>query len=692
MRNRKSRIAAMLLAASVAAGSLPGYTANATDVSSGTAQTAQGDVQSVGTAAGEFQKGNSSLNIQNGGLLTEEECDVTPYLGESGYSNLNVFASHIYYVSDANVISVIDRNTGTIQPVYTPAATVSQMYVVNDSVIYYLAAGNVYRYDMTSQAQETLMASGDVQGFIPTAYGVIYARGTLFSWNLTAGETAIANGVYQYYEQEGYLVYTKEGQQYQAALASLFAGAGTAAIESYSLGNDEASIAAYSEHTEADACAECLANAQNYNEADFAASDQVSLGATDAGEISAYASNLTASQQAMIQRAEEQAKRQWTPVKNVASWANSTTFLAGTTYTGIPYGQPVYAKYVPYAASFAEFDAAVKNGNSKFYTERSTFGASAPYYSSDCSSFVSYCWGLSGRHWTGNLGQAGVKQLSNIYSVQVGDILLHQQEHVLMIADITYRNGQIVSITTVEQTPPRCEYKVWGEGGTWREISDLYKYYLNQGYDIWRAKSAVTPPDNTKPVTPTYPDTDVRKFSDVAEGFWFYEYVKYVFDAGYMTGMTDTYFGAADTLSRAQFVTLLYRMEGEPNVSYLSAFSDVPQGTFYSKAATWANNAGIMEGYENGMFGASDNITREQMVTILYRYAKYKGKKPAASGNLSVYPDASGVSGFATDAMKWAVRQSIISGDGGRLKPQGEASRASCATMIQRYKTNPYYK
>lgn len=174
-------------------------------------------------------------------------------------------------------------------------------------------------------------------------------------------------------------------------------------------------------------------------------------------------------------------------------------------------------------------------------------------------------------------------------------------------------------------------------------------------------------------------------FQDVPLNAWYYNSVRYTYQRWYMTGMRDNYFGASEALSRAQFVCVFHRMAGEPGVSYNGRFPDVSSGAFYTTPVTWASNNGIVSGYSNGRFGPADNVTREQAAVFLYRYAAYRGYNTTYRNNLSAFPDRGNVSSFAQTAMKWAVGAGLISGDNGRLNPQGLASRAQCASIIERF-------
>lgn len=181
-------------------------------------------------------------------------------------------------------------------------------------------------------------------------------------------------------------------------------------------------------------------------------------------------------------------------------------------------------------------------------------------------------------------------------------------------------------------------------------------------------------------------------FTDVPEDAWFYGYVMEIYHYGIMTGLTYDTFGPNEDLSRGQFATILYRMSGEePKVPYQPIFSDVPDdNAFYKDAAIWAWAVDVITGYEDGRFGPSDQITREQMATILYRYADKLGEDVSARVDLGTFPDSGNVSDWAMDAMNWAVAVGLISGEGtdGSLNPQGNANRAVCATIMSRFINN----
>lgn len=174
------------------------------------------------------------------------------------------------------------------------------------------------------------------------------------------------------------------------------------------------------------------------------------------------------------------------------------------------------------------------------------------------------------------------------------------------------------------------------------------------------------------------------QYPDVNPGDWYYEYVQDVSDKGLMSGYTDTgKFGPTDKLTRGQFATILWRMEGSPEAVYSGQFPDVAGNEFYGTAVAWASENRIITGYtDSGKFGPNDKINREQMATILYRY---DGSPEVDLSSYGGFPDAGNVNAFAENGMAYAVSNQILTGDKGNLVPQGTVVRAVCATMISRF-------
>lgn len=183
----------------------------------------------------------------------------------------------------------------------------------------------------------------------------------------------------------------------------------------------------------------------------------------------------------------------------------------------------------------------------------------------------------------------------------------------------------------------------------------------------------------------TTENTDLN-FTDVSSSDWFFKGVEYVVDKGIMSGVSENQFDPSGKLTRAMLVQMLYNMESRPACDAQNAFIDVPVGQWYTDAVIWANDAKIVSGMGEGLFAPNMEITREQMVAMLYNYAKYKGYDVTASADLSTFADSASVSTWAQPAMQWAVAEGYISGMGdNQLAPQGTATRAEIASVIMRF-------
>lgn len=181
-------------------------------------------------------------------------------------------------------------------------------------------------------------------------------------------------------------------------------------------------------------------------------------------------------------------------------------------------------------------------------------------------------------------------------------------------------------------------------------------------------------------------DCPAYSYRDVDTSAWYHEAVDYVLVNGLMSGYGNGLFGPDDILSRAQLCQIIYNLEGQPATTSGSAFTDVANGAWYFDAVTWAASQSIVGGYGGGLFGPEDNITREQLAVILYRYAQAKGYDTASGADLSAYGDASDVSSWAIPAMQWACGAGIIGGTTATtLSPQGPATRAQVATILMRF-------
>lgn len=174
-------------------------------------------------------------------------------------------------------------------------------------------------------------------------------------------------------------------------------------------------------------------------------------------------------------------------------------------------------------------------------------------------------------------------------------------------------------------------------------------------------------------------------FNDVSYGDWYYDAVQFVYSKGIMDGVDYYKFAPNGTITRGMIVTMLWRMAGEPFEMPVTSFTDVEIGRYYTTAVAWACRNGIADGMGESAFGPNDAITREELVTLLYRYAQYFGHSCIGT-SIEGFADAGSVSSYAYNAMCWAYKAGVVTGTtGSRLNPQGTASRAEAAQMIMSF-------
>ena len=192
----------------------------------------------------------------------------------------------------------------------------------------------------------------------------------------------------------------------------------------------------------------------------------------------------------------------------------------------------------------------------------------------------------------------------------------------------------------------------------------------------------------TRPIFANSANCPSKAFTDLDAKAWYHEGVDYALTNGLMNGVGGGKFEPDGQLTRAQLVTVLYRAAGEPDTGkQVNPFTDVPDDTWYTKAVIWAANNGIVNGVAKNTFAPDDSITREQIAAMLYRYA---GAEAAKEDKLSAFPDAAKVSDWAKEALNWAVASGLINGVAdangtANLEPQATATRAQIATILMRW-------
>ena len=180
-------------------------------------------------------------------------------------------------------------------------------------------------------------------------------------------------------------------------------------------------------------------------------------------------------------------------------------------------------------------------------------------------------------------------------------------------------------------------------------------------------------------------------FIDVNIDDWFYVNVMYVSGNGLFTGTSETTFSPNSPMTRAMLVTVLHRLEGKPVSAVAKQFADVNDGEWYTEAVKWSSEKDIVKGITETEFRPQNNITREQLAVMLYRYAKAKGLDIEVKGNIKTFKDKEDISSWAEEALKWAAGNGLITGkENNLLDPVGNATRAEVATILQRFITSMF--
>ncbi|MEE1012825.1 MAG: S-layer homology domain-containing protein [Clostridia bacterium] len=190
--------------------------------------------------------------------------------------------------------------------------------------------------------------------------------------------------------------------------------------------------------------------------------------------------------------------------------------------------------------------------------------------------------------------------------------------------------------------------------------------------------------DDEEPVTPEWENP----FTDVKADDWYYEDVEYVTENGLFNGTTETTFAPDEIITRAMMVTVLYRAEGEPEITGKTTFEDVDDNAYYAKAVVWGQQNGIIKGYSETEFAPDQNITREQIAAIMHRYAQHKGYDVSVGENTNIlsYSDFNSISEYAIASMQYAVGSGLMKGKASStLNPLDNATRAEIAAVLHRF-------
>lgn len=448
------------------------------------------------------EPGSSSLNIINGGVMLtlddvfyysengiwRETASGSALLSEDEGRNLNLSGGWLWYTLEGGTVCRMPEQGGAAETVLSFGRDIKQLYVVGGT-LRFISGGECYYFNLNTGRCTRRYSVTDAMSLIPTPYGDVFLCGEVFNYDLYAGDSLLLSGVTGAYSDSGYLALNIDGENCQIELSRLFDGFDASAdIQPFDIHGGESAAVLLSEDD--GYCPVCDANAREYY-----ASLMENEGETPVEPIIEEPTEeeplipvVSDGQKNIVKRARQLHEIKWTPLVERIQWGYRGVFQAGVTITGIAYGQPVNnAGYVGYNISLDDYAAAVADNTSKFYSGYSTYNKIAPYYSCDCSGFVSYSWGLETRHTTRSWSAIAEKVSDqSIYSIQVGDALNHSTSHIVLVADVGYNDaGEIISATIMEQTPVKTRLTTYGEDGQY-PLSRIQSYYLNGGYVIYR--------------------------------------------------------------------------------------------------------------------------------------------------------------------------------------------------------------
>ncbi|MGE4354591.1 MAG: S-layer homology domain-containing protein [Oscillospiraceae bacterium] len=460
----------------------------------------------------------------------------------------------------------------------------------------------------------------------------------------------------------------------------------------------------------------------------------------------AYSPEISQGQENIVKRARQLYEIKWTPLEDIYQWDYSGVFKAGVTYSGVPYGQPVSNNgYIGWDISLEDFLDAVSDSTSEFYTSYSWYNEIAPYYSCDCSGFVSYAWQMSQRLNTTTLPNYAAKvSWQNVNAMEVGDVLNKTAYHAVLVSAIDLNtDGKVVGVEIMEQTPVITTLTGYGTLGS-KSMTTFQSRYFDSGYVLYRNP-------NRDSVTYTYSsavsiDGDSGSslpFTDVSWRAWYRSAVSFVYQSSLFHGTSSSTFSPEIQMTRGMFVTVLGRLAGlsddySGNVGIINGtevrlraqantwstilgyfdnntpvnilgkdgswykvsiqgqtgwirgdllriydgeITDLAEGQYYTNYVKWASLVGIA-GANGGNFRADNCILRQDMAVMLYNYAKAYGLSLPQAGS-SYFTDDSTISSYADDAVYALKSTGIISGMGdGSFNPLGNATRAQVAQIF----------
>lgn len=393
----------------------------------------------------------------------------------------------------------------------------------------------------------------------------------------------------------------------------------------------------------------------------------------------------------IVKRARQLTDIVWTPAQDVEGWCGreANRFLAGRSYTGLPYGQPHRSgSYVPWQTGLPEFLRQLQDPQSAMYTggavsqvKRNT----APYFSCECSAFVSWAWGLPQRQTTHTLDRYAVPGGTRIEDLQVGDCMVKVGKHARLVTDIVYdERGAIRAIEIAEEHEPAAR-RLWYRADSQElPLSALQTENLDKGFVILRCESRDSVGYTHSCAVPLKGDVCPRcganPFRDLKLEKWYASAVAYMNNQGLMTGTSPDTFSPNEKVTRAMLVTVLWRMYHSPSASGKLPFRDVAEDAYCHSALCWAWSRGFVSGTGDGSFDPEAKCTKAQLVASLWKAAG----SPAPQMERCPFRDVK-QNAYYYRALCWALEEGIVVGQRGEaFAPKSGVTRAEAAAMLWR--------
>lgn len=607
----------------------------------------------------DFFLGNLAINSLHGGVFLQ--VDNTLYhadhsgiwqgdtlLASDPGRNLNMVNNVLYYTvfQEQSIIRRLHLETGLVEDLFYWPHDITQMLLVEGNMLHFLSQGVLHSLNLQTKEHGQSDTHSDIWRFLPTVYGMVYATGSFGNIDLWAGTRLLDTNVTQFFTEDDFLIIRHGSQDYEISFADAFFAPELEMLTYTPRVTEEEILAFYHQHLEEGDCPECL---RLYDDID------PHVGFVPLAMVETFSLPLTPSQENVVRRARQQLEIRWTPLENITGWRGNTTFYAGETYIGIPYGQPIHAgRYVPWAVSFEHFANAVLDINSNMYRSFSFIGTHAtiaPFYASDCSSFVSWSLNHPRRTTTYSFPQYADRITQNLYALQVGDVFNSAPHNILVTAVEFDENGNLVAVETMEQTVPLPRHRRYGVGGPNGGLQQLINRTFNGGYHLYRSRTINNVPFTPSPAVNVEDGVRHLVSASASRGgvispggmvpvphgynqtFVFHPQRGYAVSRVLVNGVdigNPSRF-EMEYVTDASTIVVEFALDGSP-------FDDVNQGDWFHDAVFYVFYHGLMQGATESEFHPHTNATRAMFVTILGRIAGINPLDYAPRGVVTITP------------------------------------------------------